>query len=131
MCTCDIKQKKTEMPGTPVFFVTLLFVGTMCAPQVNLRNPNPVLSTINMSYEDLDYIVKFRSGQVHAKPRTLSPCARAILGCCNGKIMNSNCSESLQCGAFFFDENPCEDRFVEDALKAAKAFYEQSNKLPR
>ncbi|CAG4916377.1 unnamed protein product [Colias eurytheme] len=95
------------------------------APQtVTIRSP------ANLSYEELSFILKTRHGLVEKPPKTLTPCARAILGCCDDKkVMNESCSESLKCGAFFFDDNPCEDKFIIDALKAAKNFYEQFNKV--
>lgn len=93
------------------------------APQ---GNPVQTLkSPANMSYEELEYILQMKRGEETKKPKVLSPCARAILGCCTGPMMNSHCSEQLNCGAFFFDNNPCEERFVLDALNAAKSFYSQ------
>lgn len=80
-----------------------------------------------MTYEELNYILKTKRGEVEVPPKTLSPCARAILGCCNGIVMNGHCSESLNCGAFFFDNNPCDEKFVVSALEAAKSFYKQFN----
>ncbi|KPJ06039.1 hypothetical protein RR48_14481 [Papilio machaon] len=79
--------------------------------------------------EELSYILATRNGEEVNQPKTISPCASAILSCCNEKVMNPYCSESLKCGAFFFDDNPCEDKFVIDALKAARAFYEQLNNV--
>lgn len=79
----------------------------------------------NMTYDELIYIYQSRQGVKQAKPKNLTPCAKAILSCCNDKTINEHCSESLKCGAYFFDDNPCDDKFILDALKAAKIFYEQ------
>lgn len=110
---------------TVMIISTMLFAQALCAPEVNR---NSITSTAkppaNLSYDELLYILQTRNG-IPQKPKTLSPCARAILGCCRDNQMNESCSETLKCGAFFFDVNPCDDRFVIDALKAAKEFYQQ------
>lgn len=111
-----------------------VFTQAICAPQVKTTK-DKIASTLatpaNLSYDELLFILKVRNGEEVKKPISLSPCARAILGCCQKKIMNEQCSETLQCGAFFFDVNPCEDKFVIDALNAARAFYEQFNTVRR
>lgn len=86
------------------------------------KNSSPYIS-----YDELYYILKSRHGEVIPRPKHLTPCARAILGCCNNSVMNESCSETLKCGAYFFDDNPCEDKFILEALEAAKKFYEQFN----
>ncbi|CAH2105508.1 unnamed protein product [Euphydryas editha] len=88
------------------------------------KNPPPYIT-----YDELQYILKSRHGEDSPRPKHLTPCARAILGCCNNNVMNENCSESLKCGAYFFDDNPCEERFILEALVAAKKFYEQFNNI--
>lgn len=111
-----------------------VFTQAICAPQVKARMDkiaSTLTTPVNIPYDELLFILKVRSGEEATKPKTLSPCARAILGCCQKKIMNEQCSETLQCGAFFFDVNPCEDKFVIDALNAARAFYEQFNTVRR
>ncbi|XP_075971804.1 hadley [Anticarsia gemmatalis] len=110
---------------TIMIIATMVFTQAFSATEVN---PNSIGGTAqsptNMTYEELVYILQARQG-VPQEARTLSPCARAILGCCKENRMNEQCSESLNCGAFFFDINPCDERFVIDALKAAKNFYQQ------
>ncbi|KPJ05618.1 hypothetical protein RR46_01680 [Papilio xuthus] len=88
-----------------------------------------VQSQGRLTVDVLSYILSTRNGEDVNAPKTISPCASAILTCCNEKVMNPYCSERLKCGAFFFDDNPCEDKFVIDALKAARAFYEQLNSV--
>ncbi|CAK1546196.1 unnamed protein product [Leptosia nina] len=84
----------------------------------------------NLSYNELLYILKTRNGDRTKPPKALSPCARAILGCCDeNKVINENCSVLLNCGAYFFDDNPCDDKFIYDALRAATAFYHQYDKV--
>ncbi|CAH2235513.1 jg14778, partial [Pararge aegeria aegeria] len=108
----------------------LLFaaVATIIA-QTQARN-TPVLienPKLGPTYNELLFILQSRHGMAGMQPKHLTPCARAILGCCNNKAMNDTCSENLKCGAHFFDDNPCEDKFIIDALEAAKLFYEQFN----
>lgn len=79
----------------------------------------------NLSYNDLRYILQARNGVDVPAPKTLSPCARAILGCCKDNVINESCSEALKCGAYFFDDNPCDAKFIVSALKEAKTFYTQ------
>lgn len=108
----------------------LLIASVVSAPQSTLNSDTSTLkSPASMSYEELDYILRTKRGEVTVPPKKLTPCARAILGCCNDKVMNGHCSESLNCGAFFFDDNPCEEQFVVSALKAAKTFYKQLNEV--
>lgn len=106
-----------------MFLTSMLLTQAFCATEVNSIG-QPIKSLANLPYEELVFILQSRLG-IAQKPRTLSPCARAILGCCKENRMNEHCSESLNCGAFFFDDNPCEDRFIIDALQAAKSFYTQ------
>lgn len=82
---------------------------------------------LTLTVGELSYILITRRGGDVSPPKNISPCARAILTCCNEKVINPYCSEALKCGAFFLDDNPCEDKFVIDALKAAKIFYTQLN----
>lgn len=108
-----------------LIIVTMLMTHIFCATKINQNAVNGTISSpSNLSYEELVYIIQERNG-VPQRPRMLSPCARAILGCCKENQMNEGCSEALGCGAFFFDDNPCDDRFVVDALKAANTFYHQ------
>ncbi|CAB3239405.1 unnamed protein product [Arctia plantaginis] len=103
----------------------MLIAQIFCATEVNQNTIGSTISSpANLSYEELVYIIQERHG-VPQRPRILSPCARAILGCCKQNQINEECSEALGCGAFFFDDNPCDDRFVLDALKAANTFYNQ------
>ncbi|KAI8424297.1 hypothetical protein MSG28_002847 [Choristoneura fumiferana] len=103
--------------------VTMLLVQAFGAPQSKpIKNPD-------LSFEELNYIARVRNGEAPKVPKTLTPCARAILGCCVGKVMNTSCSEAHKCGGLFFDDNPCEDKFIIDALKAARIFYDQFNKV--
>lgn len=126
----------TDMMARSATIICLMAVFTqaICAPQVKARM-DKIASTLttpaNLSYDELLFIFKVRSGEEPKKPKSLSPCSRAILGCCRNKVMNEQCSETLQCGAFFFDVNPCDDKFVLDALNAARAFYEQFNNVRR
>lgn len=117
------------MAAVKVIVIATVITQILCAPQAIIKNPSTLKTPANMSYEELQYIISVRSGQTQVTPKTLSPCARAILGCCKENVMNSYCSESLKCGAFFFDSNPCDDKYMEDALAAAKAFYNQLNKV--
>ncbi|CAH2071087.1 unnamed protein product, partial [Iphiclides podalirius] len=89
------------------------------------RSTSDSKSKLTLTVQELSFILSTRRGDNVKPPRTISPCARAILTCCNGKVINSQCSESMKCGAFFFDDNPCEDKFIVDALNAARTFYEQ------
>lgn len=111
---------------TIMIIVTTMFAQALCRPEVNR---NAIASTIktpaSLTYEELVYILQARHGRVENKPIVLSPCARAILGCCKDNRMNESCSEDLKCGAFFFDVNPCDETFILDALNAAKTFYQQ------
>lgn len=111
--------------------ISLLIASAVSAPQKNatsetrLKLESSALKS-QMTTEELEYILKTKSRDAREPPKKLSPCARAILGCCNdAKVMNSHCSESLNCGAFFFDDNPCEEEFVISALNAAHTFYKQ------
>ncbi|KAJ8733318.1 hypothetical protein PYW08_001616 [Mythimna loreyi] len=114
---------------TIILIATLMFTQAMCRPEVR-RNTITSGSTVNpppasLSYNELRFILQARNGVEVPTPQNLSPCARAILGCCKNNQMNESCSESLKCGAFFFDDNPCDEKFIMDALKAAKSFYQQ------
>ncbi|CAH0605887.1 unnamed protein product [Chrysodeixis includens] len=110
----------------------MLFVQALSAPNTNKNVITSTLQTpANLSYSELLYILESRRGHVGEKSKRLSPCARAILGCCKDNRMNEACSESLHCGAFFFDDNPCDEKFVLDALKSAKVFYQQLQDQPR
>lgn len=80
-----------------------------------------------LTYSDLNFILNSRNGVTENPEVVLSPCARAILGCCKDNKINERCSEALKCGAFFFDDNPCDEKFIVSALKAARQFYEQYN----
>nr|XP_034829886.1 uncharacterized protein LOC117987031 [Maniola hyperantus] len=107
----------------------LIVVAAVMMAQTEARDI-PALVTNNKlgpTYNELLYILQSRHGEVGNRPKHLTPCARAILGCCNNRVMNETCSENLKCGAYFFDDNPCEDKFIVDALHAAKLFYEQFN----
>lgn len=117
------------MEKVTVMALCLLIAAAVCAPQNKLNSDSSVSNrqTSLMTYEELEYILRTKRGEPGVLPKKLSPCARAILGCCNGIVMNSHCSESLKCGAFFFDDNPCEEEFVISALKAASVFYNQFN----
>lgn len=86
-------------------------------------------SNLGPTYNELLYILQSRHGEAGKRPKHLTPCARAILACCNNKVMHETCSESLKCGAYFFDDNPCEDKFIIDALEAARQFYSQFNSV--
>ena len=90
---------------------------------------DPVKNSTYITYEELVYILQSRHGEESERPKYMTPCARAILGCCQNKVMNEYCSESLQCGAYFFDDNPCEDKFILQALEAARKFYDQFNNI--
>lgn len=120
-----------------IIVIMTLFTQAICAPEVKGTMTKIAVTTLRspadavLSYKELLYILEVRNGDDGIKPESLSPCARAILGCCNEKVMNENCSEALNCGAFFFDVNPCEDKFVIDALSAARSFYEQINRVTR
>lgn len=111
-----------------------VFTQAICAPQGKVTM-DQIASTIappaKLTYDELLFILKVRNGEETRKRISLSPCARAILGCCQKNVMNEQCSETLQCGAFFFDVNPCDDKYVIDALNAARAFYEQFNTVRR
>lgn len=109
-----------------ILVIAMLLAQAISAPQ---NGVSTIKSPVNMTLEELNYLLQVRSGQPQTQPKVLSPCARAILGCCRDKIMNPSCSESLNCGALFFDVNPCEERFVNEALKAASSFYEQLNNV--
>lgn len=90
---------------------------------------DPVKNSTYITYDELVYILQSRHGGGSERPKTMTPCARAILGCCKDKVMNEYCSESLMCGAYFFDDNPCEDKFILQALEAASKFYDQFNNV--
>lgn len=113
-----------------IIVTVILFVQAFCAE----TNRNVITSTLqtpaNLSYSELVYILESRRGLADQRTRRLSPCARAILGCCKDNRMNESCSESLNCGAFFFDDNPCDEKFVLDALKSAKVFYKELQDQP-
>lgn len=114
------------MAYATIVIMAVILISALAAPQ------NPTLETKPSSVippEDLTYIIKIRNGEPTTRPRNLSPCARAILGCCKGNVMNSQCSENLNCGAFFFDVNPCDESYIEGALQAARKFYEQFDKV--
>ncbi|KAG7307810.1 hypothetical protein JYU34_006407 [Plutella xylostella] len=86
----------------------------------------PEFSSANLSYDELVFILKNRNSKTGMKPpKTFSPCARAILSCCTDKKLKTKCSEDMGCGAHFFDDNPCDEKFVVEALRAAKIFYRQ------
>lgn len=113
---------------TIVFITTLIFAQAICRPEVQkntITGGVTINVPANLSYNELRYILQARNGVDVLAPKVLSPCARAILGCCKDNQMNESCSESLNCGAFFFDDNPCDEKFIIDALKAAKSFYQQ------
>lgn len=114
--------------------MTLMLISMMVfqaqgAPQnksvkkVDTKNPT------DLSYEELTFIEQKRRGGFPTPPKKLSPCAKAILGCCEEQVIDSECSEALNCGAHFFDDNPCDDKFIVDALKAARLYYDQFNKI--
>lgn len=111
--------------------VTMLIAQALCAPQNKPVKKIDPLRNPDLSYEELNYIAKVRNGESPKEPKTLTPCARAILGCCVEKVMNTDCSEAHKCGGHFFDDNPCEDKFIIDALNAARIFYEQFNKVTK
>ncbi|KAL0882535.1 hypothetical protein ABMA27_000997 [Loxostege sticticalis] len=118
------------MPShTTIILIATLVAQAICLPQVKRKidNPTTIRSPANLSLEELKFIIGVRNGDDVTPPKTMTPCARAILGCCNGTVMNESCSESLNCGAYFFDVNPCSEKFVVDALNAARTFYEQFN----
>lgn len=109
------------MAATSILVIGLLMITqAICAPQSG--------SSVRSRLAPAKTAEEIK-GQDLKPPYALSPCARAILGCCNNKVMNSHCSESLKCGAFFFDNNPCDDKYVLEALKAANKFYSQFNKV--
>lgn len=88
--------------------------------------PPVFINNSALSYEELEYIFSRQQGIGNVqRPKTLTPCARAILGCCKGGIMEEECSVDVGCGAYFFDANPCTKTFVRDALAAARAYYGQ------
>ncbi|KAJ8727545.1 hypothetical protein PYW07_001664 [Mythimna separata] len=116
---------------TIILIATLMLTQAHSRPEVR-RNTITSGSTISpppasLSYNELRYILQARNGVEVQTPYNLSPCARAILGCCKEGQINESCSESLKCGAFFFDDNPCDEKFILDALKAAKSFYQQQD----
>lgn len=112
-----------QMVRISIIVMAALIAVASSAPQGS--QAQTVKSPADMSYQELQYILQTKRGENTKQPKVLSPCARAILGCCTGLNMNSHCSEQLNCGAFFFDANPCEEQFVLDALNAAKRFYSQ------
>ncbi|GBP56980.1 hypothetical protein EVAR_79116_1 [Eumeta japonica] len=98
------------------------------ASKAAATKPVPTISSpANLTYKELVYILQYRSGTVQKPVVVLSNCARAVLGCCNSGVMNQNCFESLRCGGLIFDDNPCEDKFIIEALKAAREYYDQWN----
>lgn len=120
--------------ATTIMFLMAVFTQAICAPQGKAtmdKIASTITTPVNLRYDELLYLLSVRQGEEAQKPISLSPCARAILGCCQKNIMNIQCSETLKCGAFFFDVNPCDDKFVLDALDAARAFYEQFNTVRR
>lgn len=112
-----------------IFLIINVFAKTGCREIRQEKLNSDVQSQIKFTVEELTYILSTRNGEYVNPPKTITPCASAILSCCNEKVINPYCSEKLKCGAFFFDDNPCEDKFVIDALKAARAFYEQLNSV--
>ncbi|KAJ0178707.1 hypothetical protein K1T71_005482 [Dendrolimus kikuchii] len=120
-----LEQKKNKMSYSAIVLMTVVLASAYAAPQTSPTATKPP----NISPEDLTYIIKVRNGEATTPPVNLSPCARAILGCCKANVMNTQCSENLKCGAFFFDVNPCEDKFIVEALQAARMFYQQFNKV--
>lgn len=117
---------------TAIIVMAALIAQVICAPQVKKQmktDTSTIRSLVNLSLAELKFIVGVRRGENVSPPKTLTPCARAILSCCKGSVMNEECSESLECGAYFFDVNPCDERFVIDALNAARTFYEQFNQV--
>ncbi|XP_063360782.1 uncharacterized protein LOC134649879 [Cydia amplana] len=110
--------------------ISMMLLQALGAPQnksvkkVDSKNP------ADLSYEELKFIDLKRRGGFPTPPKRLSPCAKAILGCCEEKVIDPECSEALYCGAHFFDDNPCDDKFIIDALKAARQYYnDQFNKI--
>ncbi|KOB65204.1 Uncharacterized protein OBRU01_23065, partial [Operophtera brumata] len=104
-----------DMAISTFMVIGLLIAAAVSAPQSSPNSDtttSTIKSTVSMSYEELDYILRTKKGEVSVPPKLLSPCARAILGCCKDKVMNEHCSEMLKCGAFFFDDNPCDEQFV-------------------
>ncbi|CAG9559735.1 unnamed protein product [Danaus chrysippus] len=112
-----------------VFVAVALLVMQVYTRDIRSNTPSAGNSKKNITsyikYNELVYILETRHGNPAKKPTRLTPCARAILSCCEEKVINEGCSESLKCGAYFFDDNPCEDKFIIDALEAAKLFYQQ------
>ncbi|VVC87475.1 unnamed protein product [Leptidea sinapis] len=95
----------------------------------NTEDLRPLSSPAHLTYDELVYLLQSRFGtQNVAKPMVLSPCAKAILGCCKEGSMDVSCSETLKCGAHFFDDNPCGERFIISALDAATKYYNQFGK---
>ncbi|CAH1647116.1 unnamed protein product [Spodoptera littoralis] len=120
-------RKEFKMASyTTLVIVTMVLAQAFCRPEGNKNsNYSTIKPPASLSYNELVYILQARHGKDVPRPKILSPCARAILGCCKDNHINESCSESLNCGAFFFDDNPCDEKFVLDALKAAKSFYQQ------
>ncbi|CAG9795251.1 unnamed protein product [Diatraea saccharalis] len=117
-----------------ITIVAALIGNVICAPaevKGNDRGVDTIRSPANLSFEELNYLLRVRSGvdTPNVNPIYLTPCARAILGCCKENVMNGDCSESLNCGAYFFDVNPCDVKYIQMALESAKAFYEQFDNL--
>ncbi|XP_028173849.1 uncharacterized protein LOC114362592 [Ostrinia furnacalis] len=114
---------------TAIILVLTLIAQALGAPQSKKKidAPSTIRSPANLSLKELEYIVGVRRGEPVPPPKTLTPCARAILGCCQKSVMNESCSEALNCGAYFFDANPCSEKYVLDALNAARTFYDQFN----
>lgn len=121
----------TMVNPTAVIIMATLIVQAICAPQLKkqMEISSTIRSAANLSLAELKFIVSVRNGENAIPPKTLTPCARAILACCKESVMNESCSENLKCGAYFFDVNPCDERFVIDALNAARTFYEQFNQV--
>lgn len=121
------------MPSLVFVIIAALVAELTCSP-ADLKNHKskkvamqPIYTNqAHLLYEELQYIYSLQHGNGTAvRPKTLTPCARAILGCCKEGQMQEICSVDLGCGAYFFDDNPCDEKFVIDALNAAQAFYEQ------
>lgn len=113
--------------NTITIIAIMMFAQAFGRPQIN-RNSfigSTIKPPANLSYNELRYLLQARHGVDVPTPKTLTPCAKAILGCCKDNHMNESCSESLNCGAHFFDDNPCDEKFIRNALNAAKRFYQQ------
>lgn len=115
--------------------IILTLITITLTAQIDYINPKKRLSAQiavesdlkDLSYKELEYIYNSRLETKNRLKVPFTPCARAILGCCKEKKMIEGCSEELGCGSLFFDSNPCQDRFMIEALEAARLFYEQYN----